>query len=233
VRRAILVEGTGIAEPGVEPSFLVGGRTNALRLPSVELPQLDDPPTEVLLAPLAAHLGQPATPLRFRPNGRDDADSGTVVFHLEPMAATDGRRYAGADEVRAGLETLEPPEARDEVRWWLDHLDAPADPREAPWTHAGWFERASAWTVARLTEAGLAPTEPPRVMYQDVLGTVVRTPSGDRATYMKTPVPYFRAEATIAAALARRTPDMVPQVLAVEPAEGWLLMGDVGDRILG
>jgi Ser/Thr protein kinase RdoA (MazF antagonist) len=50
---------------------------------------------------------------------------------------------------------------------------------------------------------------------------------------MKTPVPYFRAEATIAAALARRTPDMVPQVLAVEPAEGWLLMGDVGDRILG
>jgi hypothetical protein len=48
---------------------------------------------------------------------------------------------------------------------------------------AGWFERASAWTIARLTDVGLPPTEPPKIMYQDVLGTVLRTRSGDRATY--------------------------------------------------
>jgi hypothetical protein len=214
---------------GSEP----GTGSSVLRLPSLDLPAEENPPTEALLTALGNRLGVRLTSLRFRPAGNEARDSGTVVFHLEPLTATDDLRYADIAEVRAGLATLEPAEAREEVRWWLDHLDSQADPREGPWTRAGWFERASAWTISRLTEVGLPPTEPPKIMYQDVLGTVLRTRSGDRATYMKCPVPYFRAEVTIAAALARRTAHMVPEVLAVEPAEGWLLMGDVGDRILG
>jgi hypothetical protein len=80
---------------------------------------------------------------------------------------------------------------------------------------------------------GLPPTDPPRIMYLDVMGTLLRTTSGDRATFMKCPLSHFRDEASITAALARRTPDQVPEVLAIEPVEGWLLMGDIGHRILG
>jgi hypothetical protein len=69
--------------------------------------------------------------------------------------------------------------------------------------------------------------------YQSPLGTVLRTVSGDRATYLKASPAHFRAEGSITRALGGRTPGWIPEVIAVEAAEGWLLMADFGDRILG
>lgn len=212
------------------------GGLGAVRLPSVELSVESPRPTTIqVLDAIEAALGAPVIPLRIRPRSDVERESTSAVVFMEPMAGADVSRYraAPADEIRGALDTLEPAEARDEVRWWLQRLDASDEPREAAWTHAGWFARASSWTIDRLNEIGLPPTEAPRIMYQDVLGTVIRSRSGTRSAYMKCAAPFFRSEASMLAALAHRVPDTVPEVLAIEPSHGWALMGDVGDRILG
>jgi hypothetical protein len=50
--------------------------------------------------------------------------------------------------------------------------------------------------------------------------------------FLKCAAPVFGHEASITHALARRTPDLVPAVVASEPDENWLLMRDHGGRLL-
>jgi hypothetical protein len=84
-----------------------------------------------------------------------------------------------------------------------------------------------------MSAAGTPPTGPTRIYYQSPIGIVLRTPAAERDVYLKCPAPVFHAEASITRALAARTPGWVPNVLDVEPAEGWLLMADLGNRQLG
>ena len=64
------------------------------------------------------------------------------------------------------------------------------------------------------------------------IATVVRFDTSAGAAYLKASIPFFAREATIAAALAARTPAFVPGVLAADPAYG-TLMEDMGGSILG
>src|SRR4029078_2185277 len=50
--------------------------------------------------------------------------------------------------------------------------------------------------------------------------------------FLKCAAPVFAHEASITHALARRTPDLVPAVVASEPDENWLLMRDHGGSLL-
>jgi hypothetical protein len=51
--------------------------------------------------------------------------------------------------------------------------------------------------------------------------------------YLKCAAPIFRHEAAVTGRIAEVTPGQVVRVAAVEPAEGWLLMHDLGGRTLG
>jgi hypothetical protein len=126
-----------------------------------------------------------------------------------------------------------PMELRDAlVRAIERHRDGP-DPLDPPWSRPGWFARASAWMTDRMTELGQPPSEPPRIVYLWGIAIVLRAESAAGSMFLKRSAPIFEQEAVVTGLLAEVTPDLVTRVAAVEPDEGWLLMHDHGDRVLG
>jgi Phosphotransferase enzyme family len=221
-RRTVLVEPPGADGLG------------AVRVPTAQLPAGDPPLVSAPIDAIEQLLGRPIVPLWMRDVEVDvEEQSGVMVIlaSAEPERdRTAGRSFVAAEAV---VETLEPELARPVLRRWLDRLDGQTDPRTPPWVAVTWFPRVAAWIEERMDLAGMPPIDRPRIVYQSSIGTVVRTPAAGEVTFTKCPAPLFRAEARITRALADRTPDLVPDVIDIEPAEGWLLMRDLGARTLG
>jgi Phosphotransferase enzyme family len=211
----------------------VAGDAGGPRLPSIGLPPRDLD-GEGLIEVVEGLIGRSVTPIWLRYNESDDPSKFSQGLLLtaadRAVDATDGREFVQADHV---VDTLEPEIARGPIRAWLDRLDGRGDPRTPSWMEPGWFDRVSTWIAERLIAAGMPPTEPTRMTYQSPIGTVLRTRSGDWTTYLKCSAPHFRAEASITRALGARTPAWIPEVIEIEPAQGWLLMADFAGRILG
>jgi hypothetical protein len=221
-RRTILVESSG------------ADGAPAARVPTAELPAGDPPETSAPVDAIEQLLGRPIVPLWMRDvEMAADEQSGVMVIlaTAEPdRDQTAGRVFVAAEGV---IDSLEPGVTRPVVRRWLERLDGRTDPRTAPWVSPSWYPRVAAWITERMTGAGLPPIARPRIVYQSSIGTVLRTPAADEVTFTKCPAPLFHAEARITRSLASRTPDLVPVVIDIEPAEGWLLMRDLGARTLG
>jgi hypothetical protein len=147
--------------------------------------------------------------------------------------ASDAGPASGFVPAEQVVDALEPALPRGYIRAWLTRLAGQRDPRTPPWLDPGWHGRVSRWIAEQLTAAGLPPTGPTQMTYQSPIGMVLRTSAGARNVYLKCPAPQFRAEAAITRSLAERTPGWVPDVIAIEPTQGWLLMSDLGDRQLG
>jgi phosphotransferase family enzyme len=221
-RRAVLVEAAG-----------PDGRA-AVRVPTAELPAGDPPETSAPVDAIEAALGRPIVPLWMR-DVEMAADEQSGVMVILAMADPDRDQTGGRKLVpaEAAIDTLEPDVTRPVLRRWLQRLDGQVDPRTPPWVSPDWYPRIAAWIEARMHGAGMPPTSRPRLYYQSSIGTVLRTPAADLVTFTKVPAPIFGAEARITRALAVRTPQWVPEVIDIEPAEGWLLMRDLGPRTLG
>ena len=219
-RRSVLVE------------TAASGDRAAARLPTVDLPS-GEPKVDQVADAIERLLGRQITPIWTQFEETDDTlldGIGAILTIADLRDASAERAFVRATDI---VETLEPPMARAPIRAWLDRLAGDADPRTPPWLQPEWFERVSGWIGERMTAVGMPPTGPTRMTYQSPIGTVLRTRSGERNVYMKCPAPHFRAEASITRALAARTPGWVPEVIDIEPAEGWLLMADIGDHQLG
>ena len=65
------------------------------------------------------------------------------------------------------------------------------------------------------------------------MSVVLRAPSEDGDAFFKCSGEIFRHEAATTQALAERMPALVPEVIAVDTAHGWMLMGDLGAAELG
>ena len=210
-----------------------GDQTGVARLPTVELPAGEPQPDEIADA-IERLLDRPILPIWTQFEETDETlQHGVGAMLTSADAASDaraGRAFVPAEGI---LQTLEPRMARAPISAWLDRLDGRADPHTPPWIQPGWFEHVSRWIAERMTAAGLPPTGPSRLTYQSPIGTVLRTRSSERDVYLKCPAPFFRAEASITRTLAARTPGWVPDVIDIEPTEGWLLMSDLGDHQLG
>ena len=215
----------------VEPPSAAG---HAVRVPTVELPDGDPAETSAPVDAIEQLLGRSIVPLWMRDvEMRPDEQSGVMVILAAAAPDRDetrGRTFVAAE---AALDRLEPEVARAVVRRWLDGLNGLVDPRTAPWVSPAWYPRIAAWIEERMAAAGMPPTDRPRVVYQSSIGCVLRTPAAGAVAFTKCPAPIFGAEARITRALAERTPDAIPEVIDIEPAEGWLLMRDFGARTLG
>jgi hypothetical protein len=210
-----------------------GDQRNVAHLPTVELPS-GEPQVDEISDAIERLLDRPITPVWLQYEESDESlqnGVGAMLTNADPPRDTAaGRAFVPAVGI---LETVEPAMVRAPIRAWLDRLAGQADPRTPPWMRAGWFEHVSGWIAERMTAAGLPPTGPSRMTYQSPIGTVLRTRSQDRNVYLKCPAPHFRTEASITRVLAARTPGWVPEVIDIEPTEGWLLMSDLGDHQLG
>ena len=213
------------------PEILVEDGVGGARLPTVDTPIAIDPFAADALRAVTELLGTPLLPLRLTWLPDDAWQTGWIVVEAEPLVdAPSPFRWRDPAGV---LDVLEPSVARPVVDRWLQRRAVVSVPHEPPWARPGWFARAATWMVEGMAAAGFAPTEAPSLVYQGPLAAVLRARSDDRAIFLKCTAPAFAHEAAITHALARRTPEGVPEVIASDARENWVLMHDHGGRLVG
>jgi hypothetical protein len=196
--------------------------------------------TSSILAAIAGFLGdgQPQL-LRIVPlTGR--GESPVVLVELEPVVdqadapvpAPDG--LAWRPLTPSLIPSAEPALARPYLGRWLAELDRTATgPGRPPWSRPGWLARASAWMADRLAEIGSPLVATPQMHALWGLSAVIRGETADGAFFLKACSPVFPTEPAITRVLAASDPDLLPNVVAVDEAENWLLMGDIGKTFVG
>lgn len=177
------------------------------------LPALPDVEDDRELADVLASVGAdiPVAPTARLADGR--------LVHLVGLRGTAraGRFVAPGSLADAALAHV--------VERAILELDPARTPQRRPdWFRPGWFDLIEAWIDAVLVPTArrrIGPVEPFKVWS---LAAVVRVPTDGGVLWCKAPCDHFRAEARIHAAVARLLPALVPQVVAIEATEGWVLM---------
>jgi hypothetical protein len=95
---------------------------------------------------------------------------------------------------------------------------------------AAWRAEVEAWIGARLVEHGrrLAGHEQ---LHAAPWSTVLRVATDRGPVWFKANVPALAHEARVTAVLAELRPDLLPEVLATDAKQGWMLVEDAGDRL--
>jgi hypothetical protein len=99
------------------------------------------------------------------------------------------------------------------------------------WTDPSWLASARAWIDSELDRLRLTVTgelEQPHVM---PWSTVLRVPTSEGPLWFKANMDVLAHEARLVSVLSRRWPDLVTELVAADPASGWMLMRDGGVRM--
>lgn len=96
-----------------------------------------------------------------------------------------------------------------------------------PWADPAWFDQVRDWIDGNLHVHGqsIIAFDPPRIRPWSV---VIRVDTGARACYFKATGPRSLYEAGLTQALLRRRPGVMPDLLALDPGRGWMLVADGG-----
>ncbi|KRF05927.1 hypothetical protein ASG88_20780 [Nocardioides sp. Soil777] len=177
------------------------------------LPAFVDPEDESTLATALALVGADiaVAPTAKLPDGR------TVHVVGRRGPAPSGRLVLPGD--------VGDPVVAEAVARAVTELDPAHTPDARPgWYRPGWFDRVEAWVDTVLAGSGRRRTGPlvPVKMWSISAVARVVTDAGD--LWLKAPCEHFRAEARVHPTVAGLFPDLVPTLVAVEEAEGWLLM---------
>jgi hypothetical protein len=141
--------------------------------------------------------------------------------------------WAWQDLDAAVLARLQPETFREAVASWTEERAHGWSSLRPAWSRPGWLARASGWMVEQMRLDGRPALEPPRQHQLWGLSVILRATSADGDVFLKCSPEIFRREAVLTQALAERMPGLVPDVIAVDDTEGWLLMRDLGAAELG
>jgi hypothetical protein len=97
-----------------------------------------------------------------------------------------------------------------------------------PWTDPAWREAADTWIAGQLAALGLEPLGQSDQLHVRPWATVIRIPTSGGDVFFKANAPALRYEAPLLELLVARQPGCMPELLALEPEQGWLLMADAG-----
>lgn len=211
---------------------MAGGSVSSLDLPTVEL--APEPDARAIVRSLGQHLGGPVTLLRSNAVAWDAGfDATAMVVEIEPIAwpPPDGFCWRVADEL--DVDAIRPDWARPSVLTWAAERSAGWSDLRPQWSRPGWLVDASAWMVAQMTDSGYVEPEAPQIHQLWGVSVVLSASSRNGKAFLKCSGDRFRGEALVTTALARCSPGLLPETLAVEPERGWLLMRDMGAPLLG
>lgn len=99
------------------------------------------------------------------------------------------------------------------------------------WVQPTWLEQASHWIERELHRQGIkriGSIEQPHIRHWS---TILRIPTSIGNIYFKAVIPNLVYEAVLIQTLYHWYPDCIPQILAVNKEQGWLLMSDGGMRL--
>ena len=157
----------------------------------------------------------------------------TLLVECDAIGAAPAPGWTWLDLDAQAIARLEPETSRAAVASWARERADGWSPLRPAWSRPGWFARASTWMVEQMAAVGRPAVGAPRQHQLWGLSVVLRAPSADGDVFFKCTIDLFRREAALTQALARLMPDVMPEVLAVDEAQGWLLMRDLGARELG
>ena len=196
--------------------------------------------TSSILTAIAGYLGDDDPRLlRIVPlTGRGEPV--LTLVEVEPLDKRPDEQATGPDGLTwrpltpSLVETAEPELVRPYLVRWLAELDGTATgPGRPSWSRPGWLARASAWMADRLAANGSPLVAAPQMHALWGLSAVIRGETADGAFFLKACSPVFPTEPAITRVLAASDPDLLPNVVAVDEAENWLLMGDIGKTFVG
>lgn len=124
--------------------------------------------------------------------------------------------------------------ARAKIPTRIDLVDVTQfEPSEGvpPWQDPAWLDAVSAWIDEHLTAAGFARSGTPTLRGR-AWSVVVRVPvEHHTAVWFKANPPGSAFEPALIAALAQWTPQLAPQLLAVDTRRAWSLTADAGTHL--
>lgn len=117
----------------------------------------------------------------------------------------------------------------------LDELGTGAPPPELRprWARPGWRVRASAWMTQALADAGRPLRDAPRPFFLRGISALLRGSTDRGDVFLKAVFPPFHPEPVATRLLAGRFPGTVPNVIAIDADEGWLLIDDLAAPLVG
>ena len=154
-------------------------------------------------------------------------DDGTVTYVLVGSASgLEGAAWHPLDDLDP--LALSPAAAAGIRRAATEQVQGAPDDGRAAWFRPGWRDRVDAWVDEVLPLHGCARTGPAEAIKIWSLSAVLRYPvlrEGEEGElWFKATCEGFRTEPALTQAVCRLVPSVMPQVLAVEPDEAWMLM---------
>jgi hypothetical protein len=179
-----------------------------------------------------------SVPLRFlfQPYSAEDEASGQQINALVlQIAGSEEPAGAGAWLTMADVESLDAPAAVRQVLYaCLHELETGVIPSlRAPWARPGWYERMIAWVEQELDRSGHSQQGPPEMVRSWGLSYLLRFPTDRGDVYFKavSMQPLFVNEPVFTARLAHLFPGLVPQPIAINAEQRWMLLPDVGEMV--
>jgi hypothetical protein len=207
------------------------------RLPTVLMDSAEPGLPEILVAVDVVDTAT-TTPVRLvvtRSADTEDADHGAAALVVE-FDATVPEAPAGwtwLDLDADVIARLEPESCRAAVASWARERAEGWSPLRPQWSKPGWFAGASTWIADQMEADGRPMIGAPRHHQLWDLSVVLRASSAEGDVFFKCSAEAFRHEAVLTRALAERMPELLPEVIAVDAARGWMLMRDLGGVELG
>ncbi|WNQ09651.1 aminoglycoside phosphotransferase family protein [Paenibacillus aurantius] len=180
-------------------------------------------------------LGRPVIAFRYV-RIHHDSHSGRkeAFFLLESFESSLGglqpnEKWVGIEEI-SGLKL----DHYGIIQDYLLEVEKEAEPEHRqPWERSGWYTKAATWIGDSLRKLGIQLTEPPEQVKWWSLSCVLRLVTTHGNVYFKTNAqqPLFTQELAFLTYMAGIFPNRVPIIMASEPAEGWMLLADAGDKL--
>jgi hypothetical protein len=131
------------------------------------------------------------------------------------------------------IARLEPESSRAAITSWASERANGWSPLRPQWSRPGWFARASKWMREQMAADGRPAIGSPRQHLLWGASVVLSAPSTDGNVFFKCSPELFRHEPVLTQALSQLMPELVPEVIAVDSTEAWLLMRDFRATELG
>lgn len=179
---------------------------------------------------IKAQLGLDLTVLRCFYNDRNrETKTGCRVYAMENRSPhwtlpTNGRwvEFQELDSL-----TLAIPKLRQILEAWFAELTSNNIPTlRVPWAIIGWFDQAAAWIHLQLNHLGLSATAPIEQVKNWGISCLLKVTTTAGNLYFKATPMTWTKECTKTHFLAQMYPSHLPELLAVNTEQQWMLMQD-------
>jgi hypothetical protein len=225
----------GLVRHAHEPQVLLLPGENGFRLPQWEFNHWVELEVQQANQAVYEQLGVRATVLQyFHVEMNRPTRLRRVVYEMENHSPEWSPPVGGRWVEAADLSDLS--FADPDQKLWVENYFTEAKEAVSPlrpgWAFPGWFAGVEKWFSTQLEEAGLKPTGRLEHLKTWAISCILRQPTTGGDLYFKAVPPLFGTEPLMTRLLADYFPANIPEILAINETEGWMLMKDFSGETL-